>query len=1133
MASLTIAGSAQAETVKVTMDRTSPFMTLCHKATGEAVSTGVPEGMTYTFEAAPGSYVMTAYAKDTTTVTGTIVLNVLSADEEFIINTCTIGALNAGWVIDEDYTVSVDVTTREGQAVEQTLGHSTTAGRRTFLAFNGNSFHAAFIPNEAHQQEGYMTRYKQGTLTGGINVLETITMGYDYTVTLPADAHFFMGIKTTHYVPFTEVMPDKTDTEGDLQTLTFRLAANQAYNFRTWKEGKLTQGGYFTMKADEAHRPQLAFTEADYEAFDPHAVKHDVTWNGGYETGDILLNINERGHLQLGVGQTFDALAMRSWQLTDTQTNNYFLEPDFHYTVVGLDGQPSEGVIEIDDDTTGPWTTIRAVGQGTAIVLVTYDAIGLNYYENGKTERKPYMGGQYWSAIWPENTAVYVVSVGDEMTAMEPNMTINEAYNEGMKKLAGKYVDAEHDVFYYLDTDEGYPYTFTPTGVATVQMARPQIGERMATYNGFSDEGVTRHADGSYTLLLKEGRQIVRLSDAQGNAVYQVLTAKRCHRDIVNTSRPDSHIFQPGDKVKIQYSGLRHPANKLAGIYNMSAYVTYNGTPNGTSLILSPNQYTFGSAVSAQTVTIDIPADYDLSQNTEIVLSDGVIQVNGYGDPVGNHRNTTRQAGRSPNFTAVAHKTYFGALPDVCINLQPVRTFTVRIESNVEGAVYSFAPEVTDNGDGTYSATYGTYNVTASKAGYRCYRGEFTIADDAEGEQVVHVEMLPVDIAAAWDGMTATEPIKDDNNVYQIGTGAELAWFAMHVNNEQDYTAKAVLTADIDLGDYDWTPIGGQNKTAGYRGQFDGQGHIVSGLYIDQPAATHQALFGIICGRSKFYDEEGNVAMVSRLTVEGRVSARQYVGGVVAFQGLDCIVDRCVNRADITANYAHAGGVVAFQEEYSAACTNSYNEGTVTAPTNAGGVVGSNFIASTVTNVFSTGEVVCPRVAGACVGGGYTKKNVTNAFATREYSVTEGNTLVSDEQMQGGHVAWMLGEAFGQQLGTDAHPVLDGPKVFKVVYTTNLTADIDSLYTNGQLPVLPDVDGMTPTWFSSPDGEPVGEVNSDTTLYVSYAKPTAIASAAQAEPSDGTAIYNLQGWRQNHPVKGYVYLRRGKKIIAR
>ena len=99
----------------------------------------------------------------------------------------------------------------------------------------------------------------------------------------------------------------------------------------------------------------------------------------------------------------------------------------------------------------------------------------------------------------------------------------------------------------------------------------------------------------------------------------------------------------------------------------MSAYVTYNGIPNGTALILGANQYTFGSAPKAQAVTVTIPEDFDTTE--EFVLNDGVLQVNGYGDPIGNHRNISPTAGRSPNFTAIAHKTYFGAVPEVCITV--------------------------------------------------------------------------------------------------------------------------------------------------------------------------------------------------------------------------------------------------------------------------------------------------------------------------------------------------------------------------------------------------------------------------------------------------------------------------------
>ena len=161
-----------------------------------------------------------------------------------------------------------------------------------------------------------------------------------------------------------------------------------------------------------------------------------------------------------------------------------------------------------------------------------------------------------------------------------------------------------------------------------------------------------------------------------------MLTAKECHREITNETRPDATDFIPGDKVKVQYSGLFHPANKLAGIYNMSAYVNYNGNPNGTSLILSANQDTFGSAAKAQAVTFVIPEDYDAEANPEFILDEGVIQVNGYGDPIGNHRTIDRFNGRSPNFTAIAHKTYFGAIPEVRV---PVSK-TSGIDSVTDGA---------------------------------------------------------------------------------------------------------------------------------------------------------------------------------------------------------------------------------------------------------------------------------------------------------------------------------------------------------------------------------------------------------------------------------------------------------------
>lgn len=667
--------ASNAANVSVVMNNLSKTMTLESKVSGEKIETGVPEGTTYTLDIPAGDYLLTAYASNGTTVNGTIVLNVEDTDEtqEFKLLTCTVYANNknadgTAWTVENgDYTIDATVNTREGRKQEITLGNSTTAGRHTFLALNGNSYYVSMIPSTEHENEGFTTLYKSGTLTFNANIYGAIPLGGDYTITLPTDAELEIGIKNSHFTSFKTIVPKSSVDKGDTKEMTFYLAQGQVYSYRTWKEGGLTQGGYFNYAADEAKRPVLSFSEADYKAFDPKTIVHDVNHNKGYETGDIFVNINERGHLTMNVGDTFKAHAMRTWELTDNSTNNYFIEPDFHYTVIDLDGNPSSNVIEVSTTPASAWADIKAVGHGMAIVLVTYDAIGLNYYSG--VNKTNYMGGEYWSAIWPENTAAYVVTVGETSSSVEPNMLINEKYNEDTKKNAGKYVDAEHDVFYYLDTEDGAYYTFTPEGIDEITIAYPQIGANMATYNGFGTDGVTKNDDGSYTLLLKEGRQIVRMTDANGNAAYQVLTAKPCHREISNLSHPESNVFHPGDEVKIQYSGLRHPANKLAGIYNMSAYVTYNGIPNGSSLILGAGQYTFGSAPKAQAVTITIPADHDVTANPTFDMTDGVIQVNGYGDPIGNHRLIDPVAGRSANFTAIAHKTYFGAIPDIKLEL--------------------------------------------------------------------------------------------------------------------------------------------------------------------------------------------------------------------------------------------------------------------------------------------------------------------------------------------------------------------------------------------------------------------------------------------------------------------------------
>lgn len=84
-----------------------------------------------------------------------------------------------------------------------------------------------------------------------------------------------------------------------------------------------------------------------------------------------------------------------------------------------------------------------------------------------------------------------------------------------------------------------------------------------------------------------------------------------------------------------------------------------------------------------------------------------------------------------------------------------------------------------------------------------------------------------------------------------------------------------MLTADIDLGEQEWTPIGKNFRKNGksFQGTFDGNGHIVTGLQISSGNAENVGLFGPI-----------SKAIVKNLIVEGNVNMPNgsTIGGIVA-----------------------------------------------------------------------------------------------------------------------------------------------------------------------------------------------------------------------------------------------------------
>ncbi len=141
-------------------------------------------------------------------------------------------------------------------------------------------------------------------------------------------------------------------------------------------------------------------------------------------------------------------------------------------------------------------------------------------------------------------------------------------------------------------------------------------------------------------------------------------------------------------------------------------------------------------------------------------------------------------------------------------------------------------------------------------------------------------------IAAAFAGGTGTE-----SDPYQIADGAQLAYLASEVNKGQPYeNACFVLTADIDLGNHDWTPIGnsfsdalfGGTDYSVFAGNLDGKGHTVSNISIGTEGAPLESdvfgLFGATGGKLSNLNLDG--VTIYGIAKNVNVSSYVYVIGL-------------------------------------------------------------------------------------------------------------------------------------------------------------------------------------------------------------------------------------------------------------
>ena len=251
------------------------------------------------------------------------------------------------------------------------------------------------------------------------------------------------------------------------------------------------------------------------------------------------------------------------------------------------------------------------------------------------------------------------------------------------------------------------------------------------------------------------------------------------------------------------------------------------------------------------------------------------------------------------------------------------------------------------------------------------------------------VTSIPLTPAFAGDGAVSPQSESSESreltgsgatyDPYQIATADDLLEFADKVNKQDQTSAWAELTADIDLSEIcseeegdSWTPIGNEDHL--YTGTFDGQNFKISGLYINSSTADDQGLFGYV----------GTGGTVKDLTVSGSVKGDDYVGGVVGYND-EGRVENCHNIGSVSGE-RYVGGVVGYNDE--GRVKNCHNIGEVSGD-RVGGVVGYNN-GGTVENCYNTGTVTGTYdYVGGVVGYNYSGGSVTNCYNTGTVTGTD------------------------------------------------------------------------------------------------------------------------------------------------
>ena len=424
-------------------------------------------------------------------------------------------------------------------------------------------------------------------------------------------------------------------------------------------------------------------------------------------------------------------------------------------------------------------------------------------------------------------------------------------------------------------------------------------------------------------------------------------------------------------------------------VLNTGEKLTLSFSESGSSYYVRLKDF---AAAAAHTLTLNTPAGATVvlkdRSGAEITGKNGAYTV-----AAGTYTYTVSKFGyetKTGNITVSADVNETVTLSEIATR---TLTFAVTPADATVTVTHPVGGTIAADENGAYIVYAGeTYAYTVTKAGYITVSGSFTAAKNDT------IKVTLTYAGAGWDGTTKTEP-KTENGVYQIGTAAELAWFADAVN-KGDTTISGKLTANINLNDKAWTAIGTDSNK--FAGTLDGDSHTVSGLagtgglvyYLNANGTVKSLCVDCaIDGTSNV----GGIADKSEGRIENCLVSGYFkggndtifgVGGIVGHGVAGNVISGCVSTADILFKYSRyavqngAGGIVGYTYGTVENCYFAGNVHTNAKSVSAGGfggLVGCARSNAVMKDCYTVGAVTGPESSfGAVVGKVNSGATITN-----------------------------------------------------------------------------------------------------------------------------------------------------------